>query len=648
MKIFFTLLLLLAALLLARASRAQSVGIGTATPSIKAALEIQSPAKNTGLLIPRLTAGQRAGIVSPPQGLMVYQTDGTTAGGTQTGFWYYTGTGGWLFLSPTGDNLGNHTATQDVQLGTNQLVGNGGTLGLNLTNTGDARLGKTISWQSAADDRVLRFGDAGYVTVGETDGDDLLRLRAKNFAFLPSTAGYAGSVGIGTGGPTATLDVARGTAPDGAAVFRGTDRVSHFSYATAEDTYIRGGKATSNVLLNDNGGNVGVGTAAPLSRLSITPSAVEPKITLYDGGNATNHYGFGVSGGQLNYHVGSTSDTHIFYAGGKNGNGTELVRIKGNGTVGIGTTTPFTTSRLHAVSRDVYNGLFVNLPTTALASTQALHGEVFTTQNITDAIGVFGQAISGAGGDSGTGGEFFGGQFGAKGLANSDNGIGGRFEGQIGTFGVSNTANNVAAYGIAGNAGGTGTGMKVGVYGIASGTGANYAGYFAGNVYVGGTLSKAGGTFRIDHPQDPENKYLVHSFVESPEMLNVYRGHVTTDAQGRATATLPAYFEAENAGFEYVLTAVGQFAQAMVAGEVRSNQFIIATDKPNARVSWQVTGARRDKWALANPINPEEPKKAAERGHYLLPELYGRPASEGIVPPPAGRRVVPMCSGSIN
>ena len=81
--------------------------------------------------------------------------------------------------------------------------------------------------------------------------------------------------------------------------------------------------------------------------------------------------------------------------------------------------------------------------------------------------------------------------------------------------------------------------------------------------------------------------------------------------------------------------ANGQFAQAAVTQKVQANQFVITTSQPNVKVSWQVTGARRDKWALAHPINPEEPKTGAARGKYLLPELYGRPASEGIVPPPA-------------
>lgn len=42
-----------------------------------------------------------------------------------------------------------------------------------------------------------------------------------------------------------------------------------------------------------------------------------------------------------------------------------------------------------------------------------------------------------------------------------------------------------------------------------------------GNLSVNCTLYKANGSFKIDHPLDPENNYLSHSFVESPDMMNV-------------------------------------------------------------------------------------------------------------------------------
>ena len=98
--------------------------------------------------------------------------------------------------------------------------------------------------------------------------------------------GNGANVGIGTSAPGATLDVRRGTAPDGAAAFWGTARVSHFSYSTTEDTYIRGGKASSNVLLNDNGGNVGVRNAAPNSGLQVSSSLSVPFRTVFQSAGA--------------------------------------------------------------------------------------------------------------------------------------------------------------------------------------------------------------------------------------------------------------------------------------------------------------------------------------------------------------------------
>jgi hypothetical protein len=156
-------------------------------------------------------------------------------------------------------------------------------------------------------------------------------------------------------------------------------------------------------------------------------------------------------------------------------------------------------------------------------------------------------------------------------------------------------------------------------------------GYFAGNLNVTGNVSKGGGSFKIDDPMDPANKYLSHSFVESPDMMNVYNGNVKTDKFGRATVELPEYFEALNRDFRYQLTVMGQFAQAIVATKIGKNRFVIRTNKPSVEVSWQVTGIRKDAYANANRIPTEEEKPASERGYYLHPELFDQPESKGIM-----------------
>jgi trimeric autotransporter adhesin len=144
-----------------------------------------------------------------------------------------------------------------------------------------------------------------------------------------------------------------------------------------------------------------------------------------------------------------------------------------------------------------------------------------------------------------------------------------------------------------------------------------------GDLNVYGNLYKNGGAFKIDDPIAPAEKYLSHSFVESPDMMNIYNGNVITDANGFATVTMPAWFEALNADFRYQLTTVGQFAQAMIATEMQNGQFTIQTDKPNVKVSWMVTGIRHDAWANAHRIPNEEEKPADKKGHYMHPELYG-------------------------
>ena len=167
--------------------------------------------------------------------------------------------------------------------------------------------------------------------------------------------------------------------------------------------------------------------------------------------------------------------------------------------------------------------------------------------------------------------------------------------------------------------------------GVLAGSASGWAAWFNGNVDVDGNLSKAGGSFKIDHPLDPANKYLYHSFVESPDMMNIYNGNVITDAQGDAVVPLPDWFETLNRDFRYQLTVIGQFAQAIVASEIADGRFSIKTDKPNVKVSWQVTGIRQDAWANAHRIPVEQQKPELERGFYLHPDLYGAPEEKGVL-----------------
>lgn len=151
-----------------------------------------------------------------------------------------------------------------------------------------------------------------------------------------------------------------------------------------------------------------------------------------------------------------------------------------------------------------------------------------------------------------------------------------------------------------------------------------------GNTNVFGSLSKGGGSFKIDHPLDPENKYLYHSFVESPDMMNVYNGNIVTDAQGFATVDLPDYFMALNKDYRYQLTVMGSFAQAIIKEKVSNNKFVIQTNQPNVEVSWQVTGIRQDKYAEKYRIPNTVEKAPEDKGYYIYPELYGQPASKQV------------------
>ncbi|GAB2963979.1 hypothetical protein GCM10027048_36550 [Hymenobacter coalescens] len=170
-------------MLLATPALAQTggVGIGTTTPDASAALDIRSTGK--GLLPPRLTYAQRTGISNAAAGLLVYQSDASTSPAAPAGYYYYTGTQ-WLPLLSQGDNLGNHAATQSLNLAGNALVGTGDNIsgvGVGVRADGGLNLGQNsvsnniyLGYQAGQSNTTGRGNYfAGYRSgFSNTTGDD--------------------------------------------------------------------------------------------------------------------------------------------------------------------------------------------------------------------------------------------------------------------------------------------------------------------------------------------------------------------------------------------------------------------------------------------------------------------------------------------
>jgi len=291
------------------------------------------------------------------------------------------------------------------------------------------------------------------------------------------------------------------------------------------------------------------------------------------GGSATNYGGwFSAQGGTDDFGIYATGDKHYFY-----------------GNVGMGTLTPI--YPLHVFPGSATRGIYVDHDHTTSGTIYGVYVDVDNTYTST--------------------GSTYGGNFAA-----------------------SKNSGTSPSYGVRGTAAGTSTGTKYGVYGYSSGSGTRYAGYFNG--YLFATTSSAGvKAFKIDHPLDPENKYLYHSSIESPDMMNVYNGNVILDSKGEAWVELPNYFEALNKDFRYQLTCIGGFAQVYIAEKVNNNRFKIAGGNPGLEISWQVTGIRQDPVAEHRRITVEVNKTETERGKYLDAEAYGQPRTRAVDYDPA-------------
>ncbi len=277
-------------------------------------------------------------------------------------------------------------------------------------------------------------------------------------------------------------------------------------------------------------------------------------------------------------------------------------------------------------------------------SGRAVYGRALATSG--DARGVYGVSDSTAG--LGTVGH-------ATAATGNTNGVYGQCDSTTGRgvygFASATTGSNfggyfesasTSGYGVYGRNNAT-SGTIYGVRGYASTAAGGYAVYAAGDLGASGAKP-----FRIDHPQDPANKYLLHYSTESPEVLNSYSGKVTLDGAGEAVVELPAYFASINKDPRYTLTAVGAAMpnlhvaeeiseEALLAGEQAEPgvtpptcSFRIAGGASGGKVSWRVEAVRNDLRVRLHGAPVERDKTGPERGKYQNPEYYGQPPEMGM------------------
>ncbi len=184
-----------------------------------------------------------------------------------------------------------------------------------------------------------------YSANSSTSSSELMRLTG------------TGKLGLGTSSPNGILQFAQTLESRKIVLFELANNANQYygfgtnngllRYQVAESSadhvfYSGSSNATSQELFRIKGnGNIGIGNGSPNAPLQFAQTLESRKIVLYQMGNNDHQvYGFGINAGILRYQVALNTNSHVFYAGNSTTTSLELMRIVGNGNVGIATAAP--------------------------------------------------------------------------------------------------------------------------------------------------------------------------------------------------------------------------------------------------------------------------------------------------------------------